>query len=240
MKPERWNIVAIGGGDVSTGQTIAIDRTLVELSNKQHPNLLFIPTASNDRETYIEGVAATYGSLGCKVDALRLYSDEDPVAKMAWADIVYVGGGNTKSMIALWKSVGLDHLLEAHLDEGKPAGGLSAGAICWFKVGNSDWPQFEGIQGVNTARIDALGFIDLVLCPHCRDEQFRLDEFRAMMKHEIVPGIGLDDCCAIQIKGLEYRFLGCEPEVACHYINQGVERTIVPHQDFRPLSDLTG
>lgn len=43
-------------------------------------------------------------------------------------DLIYVGGGNTKSMLALWRGWG----------QGVVLVGLSTGAICWFEQGHTD------------------------------------------------------------------------------------------------------
>lgn len=235
------NIVAIGGGSIENGETQLIDEELIGLSPKRNPRALFIPTASVDAPDYVESFKRSYERLGCQVDALLLHSNDDPL-KIRDADLIYVGGGNTKMMVALWQERGVDKLLKEHLDSGKPAGGLSAGALCWFRVGNSDWPLYEGIPGVNTARLDCLGFVDLVLCPHTKDEGFRLTEFREMMRGEQGPGIGLDDGCAIQIQGTQYRILASMPGSVAHRMenkNGEVEqRVLEPHDDFRPLAAI--
>lgn len=238
------NIIAIGGGDVGAGETAAIDRELATLARGRR--LLFIPTASDDSLDYVERVREGYGRLGCDVSSLLLWGvDGDPsvaAEKIAGADLIYVGGGNTKRMLERWRELGVDLALREHVDLGKPAGGLSAGALCWFRVGNSDWPQYEGVPGVNTARLDGLGFVDLVLCPHTRDEGFRLSEFREMMKTEQGPGVGLDDGCAIQIRGDEYRILSSMEGSVAHRIewrdDRLEERVLEPHADFRVLANL--
>jgi dipeptidase E len=240
------NIVAIGGGEIASGATLAIDKVLVELASKPSPTALFVPTASDDSEDYIGRFTGVYQGLGCDVSILRLWSqDTEPgriAEKIRCADLVYVGGGNTKKMIARWRELGVDRLLRQHADAGKPVGGVSAGAICWFRVGNSDWPKFEGITGVNTAPVDGLGWVDFAFCPHTRDETFRLGEFREMMKTTPGVGIGVDDGCAVQIRGDQYRILVSQPDSVAHCIRfRGdtlEERTLTPHEDFRPLASL--
>lgn len=235
------NIVAIGGGSVGEGQTRALDLELIRLTGKLNPKALFIPTATEDEEGYVETFSRAYSDLGCTIDILRLLSGDDP-SKISDADLVYVGGGNTKFLVEVWREHGVDKLLRTHLDAGKPVGGVSAGALCWFRVGNSDWPRYEGVPNVNTARLDCLGFVDLVLCPHTLREEFRLDEFREMMKGETGTGVGVDDCCALQIKGDTYRVIASLEGSVAHrikWVNGVLEESILaPHEDFRPLADL--
>jgi dipeptidase E len=244
------NIVAIGGGNVGDGETVLLDRELVRIALEEvgpgRPvRALFIPTASGDSEEYIDSVTAAYEVLGCEVDSLRLWSvhgQEEALEKIEAADLVYVGGGNTKAMLERWRETEVDKMLERHLAQGKPVGGVSAGAICWFRVGNSDWPQFEGVPGVMTARLDCLGFVDLVLCPHASTEEFRLGDFRQMMRGETGVGLALDDNCAIQVRNTDYRILAAQPGAVAHRIEwrNGVldEVTLAPHEDFRPLASL--
>jgi dipeptidase E len=242
------NIVAIGGGDVGTGETLPIDRELVRLTGVPRPRLLFVPTASDDSVDYANAVAKTYSLLNCEVENLWLWgrdgSSEKARSKVERADAVYVGGGNTKRMLERWRELGVDSMLTEHLRKGKPAGGVSAGAICWFGVCNSDWPQYDGIPGVNTAPLQCLGLIDLSLCPHTAREGFRLGEFRAMMSQlEGKVGIGLDDCCALQVSDDRWRILSSVPQASAHRIawQDGVlyESRIAARAEFAPLAALT-
>ena len=232
---------------MGAGETFSIDEELVRISGKQNPVALFIPTASGDPDDYVELFKHTYGDrLGCRISTLKVATDDLSRPEIAdlisAADLIYVGGGNTKEMIRRWKELGIDVLLKEHLDKGKPAGGLSAGAICWFRVGNSDWPQYENVPGVNTAELKALGFVDLAICPHTRDEGFRLSEFKTMMRGIPGGGIGLDDGCAIQIDGDKYRIIASQPNSFAHHIGwkdgECKERILEAHRAFRQLAEL--
>ena len=92
-------IVAIGGGEIRTRGTTPIDREIIRLTKKKHPNLLFIPTASSDSERYWKHVQEYFGGfLKCKTDVLFLIAEQISTKqirrKIRWADIIYVGGGN--------------------------------------------------------------------------------------------------------------------------------------------------
>src|ERR1035438_2631391 len=70
-------IVAIGGGEIRTRGTAPIDREIIRLSQKKHPRLLFIPTASSDSERYWEHVQKYFGGfLQCKTDVLFLIKEQ--------------------------------------------------------------------------------------------------------------------------------------------------------------------
>jgi dipeptidase E len=59
-------------------------------------------------------------------------------------DIIYVGGGNTVNMLAIWRAHGLDKALNTALHSGAILAGLSAGSICWFEYGITDSFSFGG------------------------------------------------------------------------------------------------
>jgi dipeptidase E len=238
-------IVAIGGGGVGAGETLSIDREIIGQTGKDNPRALFVPTASDDNEEYASAFRGTYEAEGCSVEVLRLLSTDNAETakqKLDASDLVYVGGGNTKAMIALWKETGFDKLLCDFVASDRPVGGLSAGALCWFRIANSDWPQFEGIPGVNTAPLDCLGLVDLALCPHTRDEGFRLAEFAAMMHDVQGVGIGIDDCCAIQIIDDEYRIIASQQNSFAHrlYKKDGEiwHELLEPHVEYKALDQL--
>ena len=117
-------IVAIGGGDIRTRGTSPIDREIIRLSNKKHPRLLFIPTASSDSERYWRHVQEDFGRfLKCKTDVLFLIEKrttrEMIRKKILGSDVIYVGGGNTLLMMRVWRRLGLigslDSLMKTEL-----------------------------------------------------------------------------------------------------------------------------
>lgn len=70
-------IVVIGGGEIRTKGTAAIDREIIRLSKRKNPKLLFIPTASSDSERYCQHVQEYFGKfLKCKTDALFLVKEQ--------------------------------------------------------------------------------------------------------------------------------------------------------------------
>src|SRR3989344_5093693 len=133
-------IVAVGGGEIgrpgTSIETEKIDKETIKLSGKKHPKLLFIPTASSDSEGYVEVVKKYFGKrLGCKVDVLRLLKSKpnrrEIRKKILGTDIVYVGGGITLKMMAVWRKLGVDSILEVAVRKGIVLSGVSAGAVCW-------------------------------------------------------------------------------------------------------------
>ena len=241
------NIIAIGGGDLGQGETLSLDQLIVDSTGKTHPNALFIPTASDDSLDYWNIFQSIYKErLGCQTDVLYLVREQPTFetiqAKIEWADLIYVGGGNTRTMLALWRRLGVDRLLEEAAQRGTILSGLSAGANCWFKYANSDAPIIEGEEGVKTVRVECLGLVDITMCPHMKREDMRLEEFTRMMQTTPGSGIGLDDLCALQIRGQEYRFVVAENGMVAHKIywkdEQFHHEHMQPSQDFQPIQQL--
>jgi dipeptidase E len=216
MKPMSKTIVAIGGGDIRTRGTAAIDREIIRLSNKKNPKLLFIPTASSDSEIYWKHVQDYFGKfLECKTDVLFLIkeqpSKEQIRSKILSADIIYVGGGNTLLMMRLWRRLGVDKLLVSAYENGTVLSGISAGSICWFDSGHSDSMSFYHPQKWKYINVKGLGLINGIHCPHYNGMTRgipRRKHFRDMIRKTGGIGIAIENNCAIEfLDGRLYRVI---------------------------------
>ena len=219
-------IVAIGGGNLGFGaakpEVTSISREIVRLSGKKRPRFLFIPTASSDDRGYVRAVQSHFGrKFHCEVEALYLLKRKPKISevqKMVWrADIIYVGGGNTLMMINRWKKLGVDRLLRKARERGKVLCGPSAGAICWFRQGNSDSRKFRNPKA-KLIKVTGLGFIDALACPHYDAEKDRKPELREMMKRTSGVAIALDNCAALEVLGPEYRALASKPKAGVYKV----------------------
>ncbi len=111
------------------------------------------------------------------------------------ADIIYVGGGNTKSMLAVWKEWKLDRLLKKVYNRGVVLSGVSAGAICWFDKGVTDsWAS-------NLNLIDCMGILKGSCCPHYNSEKDRRPSVHKFIKENKLSSVyALEDGAAIHFK----------------------------------------
>jgi len=209
-------IVAIGGGDIKTRGTAAIDREIIRLSRKKNPKFLFIPTASSDSEIYWEHVQEYFGNfLKCDTDALFLIkeqpSKEQIQRKISAADIIYVGGGNTLLMMRLWRRLGVDKLLISAYENGTVLCGISAGSICWFDSGHSDSMSFYNPRKWKYINVRGLGLINGIHCPHYNGMTLgipRRKHFRDMIRKTGGIGIAIENNCAIEfIDGRFYKVI---------------------------------
>jgi dipeptidase E len=241
----KTNIIAIGGGNIKTGETKTIDQIIVEQSGKSSPHVLFIPTASSDNPDYIKTVTEHFESLNCIVDSLKLITEkpsQEMIAhKIASADIIYVGGGNTLKMMRQWRKLGVDNLLAQARSRGAILCGLSAGSICWFAYGNSDSRKFKN-PSADLIRVTGLGFIDALHCPHYHKEADRKLSLKEMTRKTRNLAIALDDGAAIHVKDIGYRILQSLPGAHAYkiYWHNGVfyEERLELSKEFTSLETL--
>lgn len=189
-------LVLIGGGDLKSNTTREIDEFIVKKSNKQHPNVLFIPTAMMDSQKSLDNFSKSYGKMAC-IKVLKLYDNPemlDVLAMIENADIIYVGGGNTKSMLEKWNEYKLGELIFSYKDE-KIIAGISAGAICWFDYYLGDDESFYDNGYCNFRIKKGLGFIKGVCCPHY-DEDGK-DIFNSIMREMDYYGYALENNTAL-------------------------------------------
>ena len=208
-------IFAIGGGEIGYDgapiETTEIDEEIIRASGKKKPRLLFIPTASGDAESYCTQIEHHFGErLGCSVKHLRLTrrpSSEVIERLIKAADIVYVGGGDTRKMMIIWRRFGVDKLPIKAYEEGTVLSGLSAGAICWFEAGSSDTFKAKDPSQPYVI-VDGLGLIEKAMAtPHFDTEQGRPESQKQLLKDKQLLGLGIDECAALEINDNSYRIL---------------------------------
>lgn len=208
-------IVAIGGGEIGRPgkkkETVSIDREIIRLTAKKHPKLLFIPTASEDSSSYISVVQKYFGNyLGCTIDTLLLIKEKptrgEIRTKILENDIIYVGGGNTLRMMKIWRKMGVDKVLQLAYKKGIVLAGVSAGAICWFRYGNSDSRQFKK-PTAPLIKVRGLNLFPFLLCPHYLQEKGRVASLKNMMNKTKEMSIALDNCSALEIVDNTFRIL---------------------------------
>jgi dipeptidase E len=217
-------IVAIGGGEIKDLETLTIDREIIRLTGKKHPKALFLPTASGDAEGYWKTFQEVYGKrLGCRPDVLYLVrehpSRETIRQKILSADLIYVGGGNTMSMLKTWKRYGIDKLLRKAYEKGIVLSGLSAGAVCWFRYGTSDFRRTENNPKAPLSRISALDFVHASVSPHhIREKKDRVPAIKRMMRTTSGVALAIDDNAAIEVADDEYRIISSRPHSKVHKV----------------------
>ena len=191
------NIVAIGGGGFGRSLgSLEIEKYIISLISKKRPKICFIPTASGDSSLYKLNFYRAFSKLDCITSHIDFFSrTENLEEKVLTQDIIYVGGGNTKSMLAVWKEWNLHHILRDAYEKGIVMSGVSAGAICWFEKGITD----SFAEKLNI--IDCLGLVEGISCPHFDEEKEREPYVNGVIQREIIEScICIEGNCALHIK----------------------------------------
>jgi dipeptidase E len=215
-------IIAMGGGGFSMEpDNLALDRYILAQTSKADPAVCFLPTASGDADGYIVKFYAAFTGLACRPTHLSLFGRTPPDlgAFLLAQDVVYVGGGNTRSMLALWREWGLDDALRAAWDQGVILAGLSAGAICWFEEGVTD--SAAGSLGP----LAGLGLLAGSCCPHYDGEPERRPAYQRLVAGgAMLPGYGIDDGAALHFLDNELRaVVASRPESRAYRVVSAVD-----------------
>ena len=176
------HIIAIGGGGFgrNPGEGL-IEQYILDQTGKDQPNICFIPTATGDNEAYKVNYYSTFSKLNCNPVHLDFFKRTPDLEKLIGEqDAIFVGGGNTKSMLAVWKDWGLDNLLQKAYEAGVVMSGVSAGANCWFERAVVD--SWEDELKV----IDCMGFVKGNFCPHYDEEPQRRPSVKSFLEEEII------------------------------------------------------
>lgn len=189
-------IVAMGGGGFSLepGNPL-IDDFLVSLASSRRPRVCFVPTASGDSEGYIERFRAAFPDERAETTVLSLFRRDvaDLRSLVLTQDVLYVGGGNTANLLAVWRLHGLDLVLREALDAGVVLAGVSAGMNCWFEASVTD-SFAPSLNPLN----DGLGFLEGSACPHYDGEEDRRPAYLSFVATGTLPaGFAVEDGCAL-------------------------------------------
>jgi aminopeptidase N len=195
--PNSRNIIAIGGGGfgANPGQGI-IEKYILKQTKKKNPRICFIPTATGDNEAYKVNFYSTFSRLDCQPSHLDFFKRTPDLNKLILnQDAIFVGGGNTKSMLAVWKEWGLDKILKKSYLNGVVMSGVSAGAICWFQNGITDsWAS-------NLKIMPCLNFVKGTCCPHYDEEPERKPVVKNfLLKNKIKNVYAVDGGAALHVK----------------------------------------
>ena len=198
-------IVAMGGGGFQMEPdnpllddhvlALARERSGRETPARDLPRICLIPTASTEDPTLIADFERLFAPPRAEPRVLRLFAreDEDLAAVVGEQDAVYVTGGNTANMLALWRLHGLDRVLREAWNAGVVMAGMSAGAICWFESCTTDsfGPALRPLHG-------GLGILDGSLSPHYHGEAQRRPLYRRLVADGTLPaGFAVDDGAAL-------------------------------------------
>lgn len=190
------HLIAIGGL-LPEKESLPLCEYVLRQSGKRRPAIGFIPTATGDASRSLERFETLFASLECRRSHLEFFDrTPDLKAYIESQDVIFVGGGNTKSMLAVWREWGLPKLLRRAWQRGKVLAGWSAGAICWFEQGLTD------SYADRLAPLDCLGFLPGSCAPHYSGEPERRPAYQKLIRQKrLAAGIAIEDGAGVHFRG---------------------------------------
>jgi dipeptidase E len=193
------HIVAIGGGGIAGIAGDALDAYVLALARRDRPRVLVVPTAWGDDP---RSVLQVYDALRSRAEVSHLFLFErnvdDVRSFVVKHDIVWVTGGNTANLLAIWRAQGIDAVMREAWEAGVILAGASAGAACWFEHAGVDW--FAPAR----AALSGLGLLRGSFCPHYDRPSERTQTYKRLVAAgQMAPGFAADDRVALRFAGRE-------------------------------------
>ena len=205
----------MGGGGFSDEDPL-LDEYILGLTGADRPRVCFVPTATGDSERYLAGFYRAFTALDCHPTDLGLFDRrvQDLEGFLLSQDVIYVGGGNTASMLAVWRTHGVDEILRSAWEQGVVLCGMSAGANCWFEcsVTDSFGPVLAPLE-------DGLGLLPGSFCPHYDGESQRRPTYELLVSEGFPAGYAADDSAALRFDGTELvECVSSKPEAGAYRV----------------------
>ncbi|MFD1739206.1 Type 1 glutamine amidotransferase-like domain-containing protein [Bacillus salitolerans] len=168
-------LILSGGGNATN--TKEINQYFVKRINEDKP-LLYIPIAGNEEirsyEENVNYIRSIFNPLG--LSSVQMWTD---VARKNIEDInrysaVYIGGGNTLSLLKRFKRENFDKVLKEYYNNGGIIYGQSAGSIIFGKEIAHTCPEHsskENTQGLNLVNNHS------VWCHYSKEEDIVIKEY---------------------------------------------------------------
>lgn len=191
------HIVACGGGGWSSESGIGrLEDYILGLASGDRPRVCLLPTASGDSDWLIARFYETFSGDLCRPSHQPLFRAHPARLEehLRDQDVIYVGGGSSANLMAVWAVHRMEPLLRRAWEGGVVLAGVSAGAICWFATGltNSLGPDYAPVQG--------LGFVEGGFCPHADGDPGRVPALKVLIDEgRMPPSFAVDDDAAIHI-----------------------------------------
>jgi len=183
-------IIPIGGGGFyRDSENLELEKYVLRQCGAANPRVAFVPTASGEPDHYVASFYSAFLKLGCQPSVLTFFKrTPDLRSFLLNQDVIYVGGGNTKTLLAVWRDWGVIELLREAWESCVVLTGVSAGAICWFEQGLTD-SFSDGLRPLT-----CLGFLPGSCCPHFDGEAQRRPSYHKLLSAgEIAAGVAIED-----------------------------------------------
>lgn len=191
------HLIALGGGGFAMEpDNPALDRYVLTVaqSRRAYPRVCFVPTATDNLDSALLAFYRAFAQFDCVPTHLSLFNlpTADLRGFVLAQDLLYVGGGNTRSLLALWREWGLDAIFREAWAAGVVLAGMSAGANCWFEQCTTD-----SVPG-DLRVLHCLGLLPGSFTPHYDGEAQRRPSLHRYLSAGLIrPGYAADDGAAL-------------------------------------------
>jgi len=221
----KRQIIAIGGAALPLElDNLLLVEYFLKQTGKKRPKVCFVGTAGGDAENHRLRFYAGFSQFDCVPSHLSFFArtPQDLGSFVLEHDAIFVGGGNVRSMLAVWRDWELDRHLRAAWEHGVVLGGVSAGANCWFEQCVTD-----SIAGPLTA-LPCLGWLPGSFCPHYDGEPLRRPSFRRFVARGALPdGVAADDGAGLHYVGERLlRAVGSLPRARAWRVRKSGRRAV--------------
>ncbi len=241
---EAGPVFCMGGGGFTMELGMpALDAYILALASVERPRVLFLPTASGDPREDIGRFTRVFGAWDCRPQILSLFrieADDEPLESLILSqDVIYVGGGSMRNLLALWRAHGVAELMLEANARGTVLAGLSAGAMCWMEGGVT---RSVG----DPSPIDGLGLIRGSLTVHARQDPERGRVYREAVRSGRLPaGWTADDGCGLLFRdGRLEEVVSSRPDAEAVHVARHddgrLSETLVPARRLEPVPQAVG
>lgn len=197
----KRHIVAFGGLRPTPGRVHPIVDYVLDLAGKPRARVAILPTATGDAAESLQGLYARLPPDRAERSHLALFNRSivDIRGYLLSQDVIWVGGGNTANMLAIWRIHGVDVALREAWEAGVVLAGGSAGSLCWFEGGTTDSFNLFQLAPIH----DGLGFLSGTHCPHYDGEAQRRPLYHRLIAEGLPDGLAVDEDAAAHFIGTE-------------------------------------
>src|SRR4051794_13750909 len=209
-----------GGGFSMEPDNPLLDDFVLSLARRTPARVCFVGTAGGDAPTYVTEFYRAFGARGCLASDIGLFERRiaDLRAHVLAQDVVYVGGGNTASLLAVWRAHGFDRVLTEAWHAGVVLAGISAGMNCWFQQSTTDSFAPDEIAALD----DGLGLLGGSACPHFDGEDLRRPTYHRLVSEGVLcDGWAADDGAALVFAGEDLQeVVASRPDAAAYRVER--------------------
>ena len=210
-----------GGGFMMEPDNPLLDDFALGLTDAELPTVCMLATASGDSDEVLDRFYAAFPASRAKATHLSLFRRQrgDLRERLLANDLIYIGGGNTANMLALWNLHSMDDLVREAYEAGVVIAGMSAGACCLFEATLTDsfGPPLRAMR-------DGLGIIAGSFCPHYEQRRPR---FRECVGSSLPEGFAAADGAALHfVDGVLVEAVSSRPEAGAWRVGVNDERPV--------------